>query len=143
MLRYLLVYAIATFTLILVPACSGKGQDEETKKDRAAIQGEWEIVSAESNGEPPPPGLLDGAKFFFSGEKLTLLGKDGTFELDATKSPREIDFIRGKSRQLGIYELEGDRLRLCVCAGPYDDRPREFRTKRFTDYSLFVLKRKQ
>jgi uncharacterized protein (TIGR03067 family) len=133
--------AVATFSLVLVPACSGPGSDERSKADRAALQGEWEIVSAESNGEPPPPGMLDGAKFAFSGDNLTLLGKEGTFELDATQSPRRIDFIRGKGRQLGIYELDGDRLKLCV--GPADDRPTEFKTQPRTDHSLFVLKRKQ
>ena len=131
---------VATVPLVLMPACSGKGQDEQSKKDHAALQGEWAIVSAESNGEPPPPGLLDEAKFAFSGDKLTLLGKDGTFELDASKSPRQIDFIRGKSRQIGIYELDGNSLKLCV--GPSDDRPKEFKTKPRTDHSLFVLRRK-
>jgi uncharacterized protein (TIGR03067 family) len=135
------LYLVATGVLVLIPACSGKGQDEQSKKDHAALQGEWEIISAESNGEPPPPGLLDEAKFAFSGDKLTLLGKDGTFELDASKSPRQIDFIRGNSRQIGIYELDEDSLKLCV--GPSDDRPKEFKTKPRTDHSLFMLRRKK
>ena len=128
-------------TLVLNPACSNSGQDEQSKNDRVALQGEWEIVTAESNGEPPPAGLIDGAKFAFSGERLTLLGKEGTFELDATKSPRQIDFVRGTTRQRGIYELDGDRLKLCV--GPADDRPTEFKTRPRTDHSLFILKRKK
>jgi uncharacterized protein (TIGR03067 family) len=137
----LFFWVVATSSLVLVPACSGKGQDEQSKNDHAALQGQWEIVSAESNGEPPPPGLLDGAKFAFSGDKLTLLGKEGTFELDAGKRPRQIDFIRGKTRQIGIYELDGDSLKLCV--GPADDRPKQFNTKPRTDHSLFILKRKK
>ena len=131
---------LVTTSLLATSACTKKGQDSASQQDSAALQGEWEIVSAESNGEPPPPGLLDGARFAFSGDKLTLMGKDGTFELDATKSPRQIDFVRGKSRQIGIYELDGDKLKLCV--GPADDRPTEFKTKPRTDHSLFVLKRK-
>jgi uncharacterized protein (TIGR03067 family) len=131
----------AVSIVVLVPACGGRGKDEQSKRDHAALQGEWEIVSAESNGEPPPPGLLNGAKFAFSGDKLTLLGKEGTFELDATKSLRQIDFVRGKTRQIGIYELDGDNLKLCV--GPADDRPKEFTTRPRTDHSLFVLKRKK
>jgi uncharacterized protein (TIGR03067 family) len=127
--------------VVLVFGCGSRGQDEQSKKDHAALQGEWEIVSAESNGEPPPAGLLDGAKFAFSGDKLTLLGKEGTFELDATKNPRQIEFVRGNTRQIGIYELDGDNLKLCV--GPADDRPKAFKTKPRTDHSLFVLKRKK
>jgi uncharacterized protein (TIGR03067 family) len=139
-MRLFLPVVVAS-TLALLPGCAGRGQDDLSKGDRAALQGEWEIVSAESNGEPPPPGLLDGAKFAFSGDKLTLLGKEGTFELDATKSPRQIDFVRGNSRQIGIYELDGDSLKLCV--GPSDDRPKEFKTKPRTDHSSFALKRKK
>jgi uncharacterized protein (TIGR03067 family) len=135
------LWAVVASSLALSPACAEKAPDEQSKKDRAALQGEWEIVAAESNGEPPPPGLLDGAKFAFSGDKLTLMGKEGSFELDATKKPRQIDFIRGKSHQIGIYELDGDDLKVCV--GPADDRPKEFKTKPRTDHSLFVLKRKK
>jgi uncharacterized protein (TIGR03067 family) len=130
---------ILTAPLVLVAACGRRGLDGKSKTDHAALQGEWEVVSAESNGEPPPPGLLSGAKFTFSGEKLTLLGKEGTFELDTSKSPKQIDFIRGKTRQIGIYERDGDNLKLCV--GPSDDRPKEFKTKPRTDHSLFVLRR--
>jgi uncharacterized protein (TIGR03067 family) len=128
-------------TLGLLSACSRTGGDEQSKADHAALQGEWEIVSAESNGEPPPPSFLDGARFAFSGDNLTLLGKEGSFQLDATKTPRQIDFVRGKTRQPGIYELDGDSLKLCV--GPSDDRPKEFQTRPRTDHSLFVLKRKK
>jgi uncharacterized protein (TIGR03067 family) len=133
--------AVVLFTLVLAPGCAGKGHDDQSRKDHAALQGEWEVVSAESNGEPPPPGLLDGAKFAFAGDALTLLGKEGAFELDATHTPRRIDFVRGKARQLGIYELDGDTLKLCV--GPADDRPTEFKTRPRTDHSLFVLRRKK
>ena len=134
---------VVIFNFVVVPACTAGGPDAQSKKDRAALQGEWKIVSAESNGEPPPPGLLDGAKFVFCGDKLTLLGKERTFKLDATKNPRQIDFVptKGKTPQIGIYELDGDNLRLCV--GPADDRPKEFKTKPRTDHSLFVLKRKE
>jgi uncharacterized protein (TIGR03067 family) len=139
--RHFYLSMITTTFLVLMLGCSHKGLDKQTNKDKAALQGEWEIISAESNGEPPPAGLLDGAKLVFSADNLSLMGKDGTFELDARTSPRQINFIRGKVRQLGIYELDEDRLKLCV--GPADDRPKEFKTKKFTDHSLFLLKRKQ
>jgi uncharacterized protein (TIGR03067 family) len=140
MMRFLLC-VIAVSLLVLISGCSGRGKDEQSQKDRAALEGEWEILSAESNGEPPPPGLLNGAKFAFSGDKLTLMGKEGTYEIDASQNPRQIDFIRGNTKQIGIYELDGDRLKLCV--GPADDRPKEFKTKPQTDHSMFVLKRKE
>ena len=135
---FLLVFASP---LVLLSACAGKGTDAQSVQDRAALEGEWEIVSAESNGEPPPPGLLAGARFAFSGDKSTLMGKEARVELDATRTPRQIDFIYGKSRQIGIYELDGDNFKLCV--GPSDDRPTEFKTRPRTNHSMFVLRRKK
>ncbi len=135
-----------TASLLVSPACSrkktelAKQQDAESQKDHIALQGEWDVVSSESNGELPPPGLLDGGKFTFSGNDATVLGKKGTFELDATKSPRQIEFLRGNARQIGIYKLTGDHLKLCV--GPPDDRPTAFITKPRTDHSFFLLKKK-
>ncbi len=140
MMRFIL-WAIVATALIALPACTRRGQDGQSKKDHAALQGEWEVVSAESNGEAPPPGFLIGAKVAFSGNQSTLLGKEATFELDASKRLRQIDFVHVKSRQIGIYELDGDSLKLCV--GPPDDRPKEFKTKPRTDHSLLILKRKK
>jgi len=61
-----------------------------------------------------------------------------TFRLeDATKSPRQID-IDGVSHR-GIYELDGDRRKLCV--GEKDGRPTEFTTPPGTDHSARVLER--
>jgi len=135
---FLLCLFIAS-SFIATPSCSGPVQNDQSNKDHEAIQGEWEIVDAESNGVPPPPGMFDHAKFVFSGNKLALLGKDRTFELDATKNPKQIDFKN--VGQIGIYELNGDNLKLCV--GPADDRPKEFKTRPRTDHSLFLLRRKR
>ena len=52
---------LAVCLLALQPGCSGKAQNEQSQKDQAALQGEWEIVSAESNDESPPADLLRGA----------------------------------------------------------------------------------
>jgi uncharacterized protein (TIGR03067 family) len=109
--------------------------------DQENIQGTWDVVNAESNGEPPPPGKMEGAAFIFFGDQVTFLGKAGTFLVDEGHSPRHIVFLLGRVRQIGIYELDGDSLRLCV--GPRDDRPTEFRTRPGTDLSYFALKRRR
>ncbi len=68
------------------------------------------------------------------------MSKEGTFKLDASKKPHQIDLVPGNSRQSGIYELDGRRLLLCV--GPADDRPKNFKMKPRTDHTSFVLERK-
>jgi uncharacterized protein (TIGR03067 family) len=58
----------------------------------------------------------------FDGDKLTFLrGTDtvseGTVKVDAAKTPATIDFVSGKTTYLGIYELQGDTLRICFVEG--------------------------
>ena len=57
-MRTLVWVGAACSLVVLMSACARKGQDEQSKRDHAALQGQWAIVSAESNGEPPPPGLV-------------------------------------------------------------------------------------
>jgi uncharacterized protein (TIGR03067 family) len=131
---------LAFASLLLLAGCS-KSKDVATSADLAKLQGSWNVVSGESNGEPPPKGLFDGATVRFSGKTAILMGKEGTFEIDESKQPHWIEFNRPGSRQIGIYELSGDDLKFCV--GPPDDRPKEFKTKPRTDHTMMVLQRKK
>jgi uncharacterized protein (TIGR03067 family) len=82
---------------------------------------------------------LIGSRFVFSGDVLAFLDNQKvSFTIDATKHPAQIDLGRNK-QQLGIYELRGDTLELCI--GPADNRPIEFHTKPQTNHTLFRLKR--
>jgi uncharacterized protein (TIGR03067 family) len=70
----------------------------------------------------------------------------GTFRLDATKTPRAIDFLpdfpaKGKPI-LGIYRLEGDKLTLCYPALG-KERPREFSAKEGTGNTVAVWLREK
>jgi uncharacterized protein (TIGR03067 family) len=61
-------------------------------------------------------------------------GAEGLYHLDPTKAPKEIDFtILGdlKRTGLGIYQLDGDTLKLCLSIDPakVSERPKEFATK--------------
>jgi hypothetical protein len=86
MMRYV-PRAFVVVSLLATSACTGKRQDPQSQQDHTALQGEWEIVSAESNGEPPPPGMLDGAKFAFSGDKLTLMGQRRDIRVGRDQEP--------------------------------------------------------
>jgi uncharacterized protein (TIGR03067 family) len=73
---------------------------------------------------------------------------NASFSLDATKSPNAIDYLnlsgpnKGKT-QLGIFELTGDELRVCVSA-PGEPRPGEFysQPKDGRSYTTWKLIRK-
>jgi uncharacterized protein (TIGR03067 family) len=150
-IRYTIAFMLS---LALLSGCSkqkssapAQKPDAPAQKDLSAtgdiskLQGTWSVVSGESIGEAAPKGAFDGATVMFTGTKATLLGKEGTFEVDDSKRPRWIEFARAGSKQVGIYELSGDDLKFCV--GPTDDRPKEFKTKPRTDHTLLVLKKKR
>jgi uncharacterized protein (TIGR03067 family) len=81
----------------------------------------------------------------FKGDKLVVQTADRPVELtvrcDPTKTPKTLDATVGKGSRvfLGIYEVDGDTLRLCV-GGP-KERPKEFKNTRRTP--LLELKRKK
>ena len=73
-------------------------------------------------------------------------GTEGTYRLDPTKSPRQIDFTFSGEVQmiaLGIYQLDGDKLKLCLCVDPvkFDQRPTEMATKAGQTRIILTLKR--
>jgi uncharacterized protein (TIGR03067 family) len=119
---------------------------QDKTKDAQTIQGTWIIVSAETDGKP-----FNEIK----GEKLILM-KDGkavtttktkeekaTYKINPTKKPKTIDFTSEKEPKpaLGIYELAGDSLKLCLTK-PGGERPTDFSSKG-TDHLLIVLKRQK
>ena len=118
----------------------------EKKDARAQVEGTWQVVSVEMNGQQVP-GLEsaeltlrpDGGKTF----KLpsgTL--EEGTYKLDPQADPGHIDSTTdGKpGTERGIYELKGDTLKLCLSTAG-GTRPDSFATRAGTDLILIVLKR--
>src|SRR6266700_2567505 len=94
------------------------------------IQGEWMIVGVDGPKKPSPDELKK-LRLHITADKFTVNanGEDvsvSTYKLAAGKKPAEIDLVvtvrirRGdvlieeKQPRLGIYELKGDDLKVCV-----------------------------
>jgi uncharacterized protein (TIGR03067 family) len=65
--------------------------------------------------------------------------------IDAAKKPKAIDYLPDAGQEdgktvMGIYEVKGDELRLCV-AEPGKDRPTELSSKKGSGWKLWTLKR--
>src|SRR5689334_9989821 len=79
--------------------------DRETKSDLAKFQGSWRFVSVTTDGTPAPPAQLKNAVLTNDGTKFTFKEPQssgrGTFRLDATKDPRQMDITFGTGPDKG------------------------------------------
>jgi uncharacterized protein (TIGR03067 family) len=123
--------ALLALTALLLAA------DDPSKDDISALRGVWAVQSATINGLrlPDDPTSATQLTAFDGKEYIQRQGgqilEEGAIEVDATKSPKTIDFVIKKGpdagkRQLGIYELEGDTFRVCLNAPGASVRPRSF-----------------
>ena len=122
---------------------------EQTQKQ--ALQGTWIAQSIETSGNQVPPEDSKRLRFTFKGDHLLISGntsfnkeEDCTYKVDATKSPKQLEFTPPKEEKpvLGIYEVSGDDLKICFRhASSADGRPTEFRTVKDSNLVLVVFKR--
>jgi uncharacterized protein (TIGR03067 family) len=102
-------------------------------KDLDGMQGTWNLVSAMEDGEALPEDkvkqttiVITGNTFRFPGLAEDATARAGTFKLDATKNPKEIDSTSAeKEVSLGIYELEPYSYKVCF-APAGKPRPTDF-----------------
>jgi uncharacterized protein (TIGR03067 family) len=122
--------------------------------DYTKLQGTWKVKRLEFFGQARPyeAGALKDLRWtFFARDKILITRKSalwGIVRLDETKNPKEIniDFPNapGKVRPYaGIYQLEGNRLKLCWTDQPNGTRPRDFQTGQGDNVTLAVLERTQ
>ena len=89
--------------------------------DLDKMQGTWNLVSAMEDGKALSEDqvkqtriVVKGNTFRFPGLAEDATSRAGTFTLDATKNPKEMDSTSDeKEISLGIYELESDSYKVC------------------------------
>jgi len=102
------------------------------QSDAERIQGKWAFVSAVYDGQAVPS---EQEYCIFEGEKVHSVTEINEYRLDERHQP---GWINMKSL-LGIYELNGDTLRMCF--SELGKRPIAFESKAGSKHILFVLQR--
>jgi uncharacterized protein (TIGR03067 family) len=117
------------------------------KTDADRIQGTWDVSRIELNGRVQPKNKLFPVKVTFDRDKLLArVGKRepeirGTFKLDQSQSPKAYDVTTPEGSMIrGIYELDGDTLKVCLSA-PGDERPMAVTTSSDDGRTLIIYKR--
>lgn len=132
--------------------------------DLDKLQGAWVWRAFERAGQeynsPFHKALANGEVLTFEGDKLQkqmmLPGTNdtvtipGTVKIDPTTAPKNIDFTlnnpgapaHGKTTK-GVYELNGDTLRLAWATGDKDDRPKSVGTKAGDNIGVNIYMRKK
>ena len=136
----------------LTSSMSGAEGNQAIKKDMAQLQGEWSMVSGSADGHAMPDAMRETAKRICKEDETTVtvggqLIMKAKFTIDPSKKPKTIDYrmtdgpTQGKM-QLGIYELEGNRVKFCFGA-PGSERPTDFISRPGDQRTLSVWKRQK
>ena len=138
----------ALLAVVLFSAAAPPPKDA-TQRDLDQMQGDWAVVSMTYEGEDLP---ADDAQAIFrtiKGHEFTTFLYDkplekGTFTIDARPTPKTIDEQPGGGGKLkhGIYELAGDRLKICLHAAG-GARPKEFKSAPGSGTVLIVLEKQK
>lgn len=98
--------------------------------DLAAMQGEWlQVTPTDGTTSHAVSGTLLG----IDGNRMTIRHdvelREADFKLDPTATPKAITVRFPDGLAFGIYEFDGDTLRLCISEpGPNAVRPTQFRS---------------
>jgi uncharacterized protein (TIGR03067 family) len=144
----------AAFCLWAAPAA--RADDKANQDELAKLAGEWLVTAKNVRGEALDPKAVKAAN------TVIIFGKDGKFEetygdpnkpfeegtftIDATKKPRELDLIivtsdKEKRDTPAIYELDKDTLRIAMINRLKDaKRPTNFDGG--DNITVYVCKRK-
>ena len=120
----------------------------DAKKDKENIQGAWKAVSGEAGGRPMSEERVNSIKIVITADKITVNGvgenaRVSTYKIDPAQKPKTIDLTNEMDETApGIYELDGDMLKVCWNQGG-SELPKKFESKPDTQVRLMVFKREK
>jgi uncharacterized protein (TIGR03067 family) len=122
----LLLALLLPLALVSVALADDKANQADLEK------GTWKVTAMNEAGKEITADMLAQVKlnFTFKGDALTIKSanesKEGTFKIDSSKTPHEIDMKMEKDKPAdkGIYEINKDTLKIAIGV---PDRPADFK----------------
>ena len=137
--------------LLVVCAIGFLTADDPKNKDADSPKGKWTAVSISMGGMAVPDEVVKGFKFNLDDKTYTNIIKEevveeGEYKIDATMSPKTIDFDIKKGRddgkkQLGIYKIDGEKLTIVAAVAGSDERPKSFNVESGSQLLELVLEK--
>jgi uncharacterized protein (TIGR03067 family) len=125
------------------------GTSDETQQELDRLQGTWTLASVETKGRELPKDQTTANALVIKGEEFVVtIGAKAlparTLKIDPTKQPKTIDQMSkdkdGKPVvRPGIYELDGDTLRLAFGK----ERPKDLKTTPDSDLVITTYRREK
>lgn len=143
--KYLLV------TPLLLAALVQPAGEDKAKKDLAQMQGTWIMEALEINGKNVGPEQIKDTFLIVKDDEYRTRVKDKLIrgfrlKLDPSKDPKAVDMIQaepGGTEKIvkGIYNLDGDRLKIARGLSADQERPQQFATWPNTTYFVVTWKK--
>jgi uncharacterized protein (TIGR03067 family) len=144
--------------VLVVPSIPQLAMAEDDAPRKAAaddlkkLQGLWQCVAMEREGDPIPPEDLKGSTATYEDDRITLtrdgeVFRQGIVTLDPNRTPKRVNTwdLNGPYEDQtvpGIYQIDGDTLKVCF-SRPGSERPAKFTTKEGAGTLYCVYKRKK
>ena len=136
--------ASVSVVVFLILGGAQAGDEALLKKELEALRGNWNVVKggADQDSQPQFSMVENSLQIRIGGASA-----DFKFTVNTAKKPKEINITKmlndgSDTSMLGIYELDGDTLKLCF-DGFGKKRPTEFKAKDGSTQSNYVLKREK
>jgi uncharacterized protein (TIGR03067 family) len=147
--RWSLTHRLAAILLVaLISSAVLRGGDANEDMDK--FQGTWNVAGYERDGEKFPVMAItftgDKMKRYAAAAATSPSRPEWSIKLDPSKNPKAVDStvltgrLTGQTR-LGIYQIEGDELKLCFTRPDVKERPTEFKSTAGTQLEVITMKR--
>lgn len=112
---------------------------DAAKGDVGKLQGKWRVIALKADEKQATEASIKDMRFLIQGDTISMNGiveELRLYRIDATTKPKKIDLPTEKEIFKAIFELDGDRLKLCYSQSQDRERPKSFDTKGTTNFSI-------